>query len=72
MNPVSTSSTKALRLTPGNFEAGALTAALLTQESWPVVNASVKHDGMVESAQFGADGQRVVTASVAVLMGSGW
>jgi WD40 repeat protein len=54
---------KALRLNPRNFEAGALTAALLTQESWPVVAVAMKHDGAVTSAQFSADGQRLVTAS---------
>ena len=54
---------KALRLNGRNSEAGALTAALLTQESWPVVTAAMKHDGAVYSAQFSADGQRVVTAS---------
>jgi WD domain, G-beta repeat len=54
---------KALKLNPRNFEAGALTAALLTQESWPVVTGAMKHDGAVYSAQFSADGQRVVTAS---------
>src|SRR5260370_22839428 len=41
----------------------ALTAALLTQETWPVVTATMKHDGEVYSAQFSADGQRVVTVS---------
>jgi hypothetical protein len=54
---------KALKLNPRNFEAGALTAALLTQKSWPVVTGAMKHDGVVISAQFSADGQRVVTAS---------
>jgi len=54
---------KALRLNGRNSEAGALTAALLTQESWPVVTGAMKHDGRVYSAQFSADGQRVVTAS---------
>src|SRR4029077_13044043 len=55
---------KALRLNSRNSEAGALTAALLTQESWPVVTGAMKHDGAVLSAQFSADGQRVVTASL--------
>ena len=55
---------KALKLNPRNFEAGALTAALLTQESWPAVTGAIKHDDQVLSAQFSADGQRVVTASV--------
>ena len=54
---------KALRLNGRNSEAGALTAALLTRESWPVVTGAMKHDGEVVSAQFSADGQRVVTAS---------
>ena len=53
----------ALRLNPRNSEAGTLIAALLTQESWPVVTAAMKHDDAVSSAQFSADGQRVVTAS---------
>ena len=53
----------ALRLNPRNSGAGALTAALLTQESWSVVTRAMKHDGWVYSAQFSADGQRVVTAS---------
>jgi WD40 repeat protein len=55
---------KALRLNGGNSEAGALTAALLTQESWPVETGVMKHDDRVTSAQFSADGQRVVTASL--------
>ena len=38
---------KALKLNPRNSEAGALTAALLTQESWPVVTGAMKHDGAV-------------------------
>jgi energy-coupling factor transporter ATP-binding protein EcfA2 len=54
---------KALRLNGRNSEAGARTAALLTQESWPVVTGVMKHDGWVHSAQFSADGQRVVTDS---------
>jgi WD domain, G-beta repeat len=54
---------KALKLNGKNSEAGALTAALLTQESWPVVTGAMKHAGVVNSAQFSADGQRVVTAS---------
>jgi hypothetical protein len=54
---------KALRLNGRNSEAGALTAALLTQESWPVVTSAMKHDGAVWSAQFSPEGQRVVTAS---------
>jgi roadblock/LC7 domain-containing protein len=54
---------KALKLDPRNYEAGALIAALLTQESWPVVTGAMKHGGWVSSAQFSADGQRVVTAS---------
>ena len=54
---------KALKLNGKNSEAGALTAALLTQESWPVVTGAMKHDDAVNSAQFSADGQRVVTAS---------
>src|SRR5208337_3615088 len=54
---------KALRLNGRNSEAGALIAALLTQESWPVVTAAMKHDDEVNSAQFSADGRRVVTAS---------
>jgi dipeptidyl aminopeptidase/acylaminoacyl peptidase len=52
-----------MKLNGKNSEAGALTAALLTQESWPVVTGAMKHDGSVHSAQFSADGQRVVTAS---------
>src|SRR5208282_2130821 len=54
---------KALRLNRINSEAGALTAALLTQERWPVVTGAIKHDGAVIFAQFSPDGQRVVTAS---------
>jgi energy-coupling factor transporter ATP-binding protein EcfA2 len=54
---------KALKLNGRNSEAGALIAALLTQKSWPVVTAAMKHDDVVYSAQFSADGQRVVTAS---------
>jgi energy-coupling factor transporter ATP-binding protein EcfA2 len=54
---------KALRLNGKNSEAGARTAALLTQESWPVVTGAMKHDDWVYSAHFSADGQRVVTAS---------
>jgi WD40 repeat protein len=54
---------KALKLNPRNPEAGALTAVLLTQDSWPDVAGVMKHDGPVYSAQFSADGQRVVTAS---------
>src|SRR5208282_1531213 len=42
----------ALRLNPRNSEAGALTAALLTQESWPVLTGAMKHDNGVYSAQF--------------------
>jgi len=53
----------ALRLNPRNSEAGALIAALLTQDSWPAVTAAMKHDDGVNSAQFSTDGQRVVTAS---------
>jgi hypothetical protein len=49
---------KALRLNSSNSEAGALIATLLTQASWPVVTAAMKHDGMVHSAQFSADGCR--------------
>ena len=48
----------ALRLNPRNSEAGALTAALLTQESWPAVTGAMKHDGAVMSAHFSADGRR--------------
>ena len=54
---------KALKLNVRNSEAGALTAALLTQWSWPVVASAMKHDGEVNSAHFSTDGQRVVTAS---------
>jgi energy-coupling factor transporter ATP-binding protein EcfA2 len=54
---------KALRLNGRNSEAGALIGASLTQESWPVVTGAMKHDDAVNSAQFSADGQRVVTAS---------
>src|SRR5271166_5580731 len=42
---------KALKLNGRNSEAGALTAPLLTQESWPVVTGAMKHDGAVLSAQ---------------------
>ena len=52
---------KALKLNRTNSEAGALIAALLTQESWPVVTGAMKHDDKVYSAQFSADGRRVVT-----------
>jgi hypothetical protein len=54
---------KALELNARNSEAFALTTALLTQESLPVVTGSMKHDSWVNSAQFSPDGQRVVTAS---------
>ena len=54
---------KALRLNGRNSEAGALIAALLTQESWPVVTGAMKHDDAVYSARFSVEGKRVVTAS---------
>jgi WD40 repeat protein len=53
----------ALRLNPRNSEAAALTEALLTQGSWPVLSGALEHDLGVNSAQFSGDGQRVVTAS---------
>jgi cytoskeletal protein RodZ len=54
----------ALRLNLRNYEAGALTAALLTQTNWPVAMTNpMKHDDEVRSAEFSPDGQRVVTAS---------
>ena len=55
---------QALRLNPENREACGLIAATLTQLSWQVpLTGSMRHDGEVRSAQFSADGQRVVTAS---------
>jgi hypothetical protein len=54
---------KALKLNARNSEASALIAALLTQESWPVVITALKRDDWVNSAQFSSDDQRVVTAS---------
>jgi hypothetical protein len=53
----------ALRLNPRNSEAGALTLALLTQESWLVLTGAMTYGHVVGSAQFSPDGQRVVTAS---------
>ena len=55
---------QALRLNPENQEASDLTVAMLTQLSWhlPLVD-SMRHDAVVNSAQFSPDGQRVVTAS---------
>src|SRR5205823_4381652 len=56
---------KAMRLNPENREASSLTAAMLTQLSWPVpVTDSIRHHAVVTSAQFSPDGQRVVTASM--------
>ena len=56
---------QALRLNPENREASGLTAAMLTQLSWPVpLTSSMRHDAVVTSAQFSPDGQRVVTASL--------
>jgi len=55
---------QALRLNPENREASGLTAAMLTQLSWPVpLTGSLRHSGSVNYAQFSPDGQRVVTAA---------
>jgi WD40 repeat protein len=54
----------ALRLDPKNERAVALTGAMLIQANWAIpVADSMRHDEAVFSAQFSADGQRVVTAS---------
>jgi WD40 repeat protein len=54
----------ALRLDPKNERAVALTAAMLIQANWAIpVAGPMRHDEAVFSAQFSADGQRVVTAS---------
>jgi len=55
---------QALRLNPENREASGLTAAMLTQLSWPVAfTGFMRHDAEVLSARFSPDGQRVVTVS---------
>src|SRR5439155_1597697 len=55
---------QALRLNPENREARGLTTTMLTQLSWHVpLTDAMRHDAGVNSAQFGPDGQRVVTAS---------
>ena len=55
----------ALRLDPKNERAVALTGAMLIQANWAIpVAGPMRHDEAVFSAQFSADGQRVVTASL--------
>ena len=55
---------QALRLNHRNYEAAALTGALLTQTGWPLPVADVMgHRDTVYSAVFSPDGERVVTAS---------
>jgi WD40 repeat protein len=55
---------QALRVDPKNEGAGALMAAMLSQENWAIpVAGPIRHDEAVFSAQFSADGQRLVTAS---------
>ena len=54
----------ALRLDPKNERAVALTGAMLIQANWAIPVADpMRHDEAVFSAQFSADGQRIVTAS---------
>jgi WD40 repeat protein len=53
---------QALRWNPENREASALTAAMLTQLSWPLIGP-MWHEDTAISAEFSSDGQRVVTAS---------
>ena len=55
---------QALRLDRRNESAGVLTGAMLSLDSWAIpVAGPMRHDEAVFSAQFSADGQRVVTAS---------
>jgi WD40 repeat protein len=55
---------QALRLNPENREASGLTAALLSQLGGHVPLAGLmRHDALVNSAQFSPDGQRVMTIS---------
>jgi hypothetical protein len=56
---------QALRLDPRNERAVALTATMLSESNWAIpVAGPIRHDEAVFSAQFNADGQRVVTASL--------
>ena len=55
---------QALKFNQRNYEAAALTGAMLTQISWPLpLVGPLQHEKAVRSAQFSPDGQRVVTAS---------
>jgi WD40 repeat protein len=55
---------QALRLDQRNYEATALIGAILTQTNWPLPAVGLmRHDSVINSAQFSPDGQRFVTAS---------
>ena len=55
---------RALRLNPRNYAAAAFAGAILSQTKWPLpLGRPMVHGSAVRSAQFSADGHRVLTAS---------